>query len=228
MENEPIISAYLVIQDGPQAGKRVEICKDTTSIGRSRYCDLFLEDVSVHRKQASIIYNNTDYIVQDDHGSDDSFVNDTPVKEQQLQDGDTLRFGNTTLIFFSHDATRPFQSPSSRGKESHMLKQVDPNASAIGKLDLSNRQGKPLQSFDLQAEVTIGRSRHCTIFLEDLAVSRLHATIRQLADESYELEDHHSATGTFVNGRTITRCPLHEGDIVQIGSHQLTFRSSPA
>ena len=62
------------------------------------------------------------------------------------------------------------------------------------------------------------------IFLEDLAVSRLHATIRQLPDGRYELEDHRSVSGTLVNGKAVTRCLLKEGDIVQIGKSKLTFK----
>src|SRR5258705_497281 len=75
---------------------------------------------------------------------------------------------------------------------------------------------------------TIGRSRDCDIFLEDMAVSRLHATIRQLPDGGYEIEDHRSATGTFVNGMPITRYHLLEGDVVQIGSSRLAFRRTPS
>src|SRR5437660_540065 len=72
----------------------------------------------------------------------------------------------------------------------------------------------------------IGRSRNCDIFLEDLAVSRLHATIREIGGGGYEIEDHRSATGTFVNGMRITRYRLLEGDTVQIGTSKLTFKRS--
>ncbi len=225
MAQEQISPAFLVIQQGPQAGKRVEICKDCTTIGRSRECDIFLEDVSVHRKQASIIYTSIGYFLRDDHGSGDSFVNGRGVRQQRLNDGDELLFGHTPMTFFSHEATRPFQQPSSRGKESRLGKFPDPNASAIGRLDFSGAHGA-IKSFELQPEVTIGRSRECSIFLEDLAVSRLHATIRQLSDGAYELEDNHSATGTFVNGEAIAHCLLKEGDIVQVGANRLTFRRS--
>src|SRR5436309_857818 len=86
------------------------------------------------------------------------------------------------------------------------------------------RAGKRLEIWkDL---TTIGRSRDCDIFLEDLAVSRLHATIHQLPDGGFEIEDHHSATGTYVNGLRITHYRLLEGDIVQVGSNMLTFRRS--
>lgn len=223
MEQEQLSTAYLVIQNGPQAGKRVEICKDCTTIGRSRECDLFLEDIAVHRKQASILYTNVGYVLRDDHGSGDSLLNGRPIKEKILRDGDELLLGNTQLNFYSHEATRPFQQPSSRGRELHMGKISDSHTGTIAKLKFNGLRGVPM-SFDLRSEVTIGRSRDCDIFLEDLAVSRLHATIRQLPDGSYELEDHRSVSGTFVNGRPVSRCRLNEGDIVQIGTSKLTFR----
>src|SRR6266496_4333850 len=81
-----------------------------------------------------------------------------------------------------------------------------------------------MRSYEVLPEMTIGRSRERDIFLEDLAVSRLHASIHQLPDGGFEIEDHRSATGTFVNGLRITRYRLLEGDIVQIGSSRLTFR----
>jgi pSer/pThr/pTyr-binding forkhead associated (FHA) protein len=220
---EQISAAYLMIEEGSQAGKRIEIWKEHTTIGRSRNCDIFLEDVTVHRKQASILFTHGGYFLRDDHGSGDSLVNGKAVREQRLHDGDQLLFGNTRLTFYSHEATRPFQQLSSRGKESHRGKVRDPNASTIGRLNFTNTRGG-LQSFELRSEVTIGRSRDCSIFLEDLAVSRLHAIIRQLPDETYELIDQGSATGTFVNGQPISRCRLIEGDIVQIGASRLIFR----
>jgi pSer/pThr/pTyr-binding forkhead associated (FHA) protein len=216
-------TAYLVIRQGPQAGKRLEICKDVTTIGRSRDRDIFLEDVTVHRKQASIIALDTGYLLRDDHGNGDCIVNGQPVTERLLSDGDILSFGNTQLAFFMHDATRPFQQPTSRGRELHIGKPPGAGASSIARLDVANLRGIP-RSIELHPLVTIGRSRDCSIFLEDLAVSRLHATIRQLPDGNYELEDHHSATGTFVNGQQVSRCRLSAGDVVQIGTTKFIFR----
>lgn len=218
-------TAYLVIQQGPQAGKKLEIWKDRTTIGRSRECDIFLEDISVHRKQASIVRTPAGFMLHDDHGKGDSFVNGLPVSEHVLQDGDQLLFGNTPITFYGHEGTRPFQLASSRGRELLIGKNPDPSTSTIAKLDLTGLRGG-MRSFELFPEMTIGRSHECDIFLEDLAVSRLHATIHQLPDGGYEIEDHRSASGTFVNGMRISRYHLLEGDIVQIGSSKFTFRRS--
>lgn len=217
-------TAYLVMKQGPQMGKRVELWKELTTIGRSRECDIFLEDLAAHRKQASILRTPQGYLLRDDHGSGDSLVNEQPIATHLLVDGDVLCFGNTRLTFYGHEGTRPFQLASSRGQERKRLRKVDPDSSAIAKLDLTNLRGA-LGSYDLrESETTIGRSRECNIFLEDLAVSRLHATIRQATDGGYEIEDRGSATGTFVNGMRITRYRLIEGDVVQIGASQLKFR----
>ncbi|HEX7737589.1 MAG TPA: FHA domain-containing protein [Ktedonobacteraceae bacterium] len=217
-------TAYLVMKQGPQMGKRVELWKELTTIGRSRECDIFLEDLAAHRKQASILRTPQGYLLRDDHGSGDSLVNEQPIAAHLLVDGDVLCFGNTRLTFHGHEGTRPFQLASSRGQERKRLRKVDPDSSAIAKLDLTNLRGV-LGSYDLrESETTIGRSRECNIFLEDLAVSRLHATIRQATDGGYEIEDRGSATGTFVNGMRITRYRLIEGDVVQIGASQLKFR----
>ncbi len=216
-------AAYLIIQEGPRAGKRLEIWKDLTTIGRSRDCDIFLEDISVHRKQASIVRTVAGFVLRDDHGKGDSFVNGQSIKEQLLKHGDQLLFGNTKLVFYGNEGTRPFQLASSRGHELHVMKRADPNSSAIANFDLMTIRGT-LRSYEVLSEMTIGRSRECDIFLEDLAVSRLHATIHQLPDGGFEIEDHRSATGTFVNGLRITRYRLLEGDNVQIGSNRLTFR----
>lgn len=83
-------AAHLIIQEGLRAGKRLEIWKDLTTIGRSRDCDIFLEDISVHRKQASIMRTVSGFVLRDDHGKGDSFVNGQSVREQLLKHGDQL------------------------------------------------------------------------------------------------------------------------------------------
>ena len=219
--------AYLVIQVGNSLGKRVELWKESTTIGRSRECDLFLEDIAVHRKQASILRTAAGFILRDDHGSGDSFVNGQTVQEQVLNNGDKLLFGNTVIMFYANEGTRPFQLASSRGKELHKGRTPDANLAAGARLEQQDTRTGLVRSIDLLPNMTIGRSRECDIFLEDLAVSRLHATIKELPNGYFEISDNSSATGTFVNGRGMIRCLLYAGDVIQIGASQFTFRYPP-
>jgi hypothetical protein len=75
-------------------------------------------------------------------------------------------------------------------------------------------------------ELSIGRSRESDIFLEDLAVSRLHAKIVSQGNGNYALKDEGSANGTKVNGQLVNKYqtyPLQEGDRIQLGQTVLVF-----
>ena len=80
------------------------------------------------------------------------------------------------------------------------------------------------RDFDLSKErLTIGRHRESDVFLEDLAVSRLHTTVSHDASGRYIVRDENSANGTFVNGQRITEQQLKDGDEVQVGQTVLVF-----
>lgn len=70
--------------------------------------------------------------------------------------------------------------------------------------------------------LTIGRSPHSDIFLDDVTVSRHHA--RVIRDESgFLVEDLNSLNGTYVNRKRIERHRLADGDELQIGKFKLAF-----
>lgn len=74
--------------------------------------------------------------------------------------------------------------------------------------------------------LSIGRSRESDIFLEDLAVSRLHASIISMGNGNFALRDEGSANGTKVNGQPVNKYqpyPLQEGDKIQLGQTVLVF-----
>src|SRR5579885_1610184 len=85
-------------------------------------------------------------------------------------------------------------------------------------------RGKSQATYEMRKEqIKIGRSRESDIFLEDLAVSRLHATIYRDEMGAYQLRDENSANGTSVNGQRISECTLQEGDEIQLGQTILAF-----
>lgn len=87
------------------------------------------------------------------------------------------------------------------------------------------RQGRePGRIFEVRKDrLTIGRSRESDIFLEDLAVSRLHTTVARDESGRYILRDENSANGTYVNGQRISEHVLDEGDEIQVGQTVLAF-----
>ena len=66
-------------------------------------------------------------------------------------------------------------------------------------------------------ENVIGRTRDCSIRIEDPGISRRHARIVRRGPEAYDLEDLGSRNGTFVRGNRVTTQALGEGDRLALG-----------
>jgi hypothetical protein len=64
--------------------------------------------------------------------------------------------------------------------------------------------------------LVIGRSRWCELVLDDVGISRQHASLRYEAGR-WTLADLGSTNGTFVNGWRVTApTRIHVGDLVQL------------
>jgi len=73
--------------------------------------------------------------------------------------------------------------------------------------------------------VSIGRSSQSSIFLDDITVSRTHATIVK-KDKSFVLKDSGSLNGTYINNISVNEHTLVSGDEFQIGKFHLLFIGS--
>jgi pSer/pThr/pTyr-binding forkhead associated (FHA) protein len=61
-----------------------------------------------------------------------------------------------------------------------------------------------------------------SLVLEDVHISRVHAQIR-LVQGRYVIFDLDSNAGTYVNGKRVTQCILHAGDVISLAEVQLVF-----
>lgn len=74
-------------------------------------------------------------------------------------------------------------------------------------------------------EATAGRHPDADIFLDDVTVSRKHATFLR-SGTVFEVKDLGSLNGTYFDGVRIDRSVLRDGVEVQIGKYILTFFAS--
>lgn len=68
-----------------------------------------------------------------------------------------------------------------------------------------------------QREYRIGRDPQCDIFLNDMTVSRIHASIVPDGDD-FKIIDNKSFNGVWINNRNVTESILRRDDIIQIGT----------
>jgi pSer/pThr/pTyr-binding forkhead associated (FHA) protein len=74
--------------------------------------------------------------------------------------------------------------------------------------------------------VTAGRHQKSDIFLDDISVSRRHATFSR-TPEGIVVRDSGSLNGTYVNRELVDEILLQHGDEVQIGKFRLVYFGSP-
>jgi pSer/pThr/pTyr-binding forkhead associated (FHA) protein len=70
--------------------------------------------------------------------------------------------------------------------------------------------------------LTIGRDPASDIFLNDITVSRHHATLERVGEE-VSVTDAGSLNGTYVNGVSVDKALFKNGDALQIGRFQMVF-----
>ncbi len=74
------------------------------------------------------------------------------------------------------------------------------------------------------ATLSVGRSPHCDLFLNDMTVSRMHATLAR-TPSGYVISDEHSFNGVWVNNESVDEPRLLvTGDVMQIGAFCLLYQ----
>jgi diguanylate cyclase (GGDEF)-like protein len=91
----------LIYPGGADLGKRYELAPPEITIGRVGDCDIQIDRDSVSRKHARIERSQTGWRVVDLGSTNGSYVNDRPVKDYELNDGDLLKIGNTIFKFLT-------------------------------------------------------------------------------------------------------------------------------
>lgn len=104
---------------------------------------------------------------------------------------------------------------------------VRDDAPAVGRRQLKVVRG-PQAGIDIElpeGTLTLGRDPRCDVFLNDMTVSRTHATL-EVGAEGCVLRDDNSFNGVWVNDRSVDACLLRTGDVIQIGAFCLVYRES--
>jgi len=94
-------AAMLVVKRGPNAGTRFVLTKEVTTAGRHPESDVFLDDITVSRRHAEILREDTAYRIVDMGSLNGTYINKQRVEEAELSSGDEIQIGKFKLIFFS-------------------------------------------------------------------------------------------------------------------------------
>ncbi len=80
-------------------GQRREVDKRRVLIGRSRECDIQLDDVNISRRHAELRQEGASYWIVDLDSTNGLEVNGRKLKRSKLEDGDRVTMGETEIVF---------------------------------------------------------------------------------------------------------------------------------
>ena len=91
--------AMILIARGSHKGSRFLVTADGATIGRSKDSAIFLDDVTVSRKHATIEKRNKDFVLKDGGSLNGTYINNGSINEHTLSSGDEFQIGKFHLLF---------------------------------------------------------------------------------------------------------------------------------
>lgn len=92
-------SGTLLVNQGEGVGRTFEVRDTPLTVGRSSDCDIRLLNRAVSRLHFRVWRDATGYWLRDLNSTNRTFLNDRPVVEARLKDGDVIAAGGTVFLF---------------------------------------------------------------------------------------------------------------------------------
>jgi diguanylate cyclase (GGDEF)-like protein len=91
----------LVFLAGERIGQRVELGEGELSVGRAPECDMALASDLVSRSHATFAVRGNSVTLRDHQSTNGTYVNDRPIRESELGDGDRISIGEFVLKYLA-------------------------------------------------------------------------------------------------------------------------------
>ena len=245
------IVAYIKVIEGPDRGLSTKLLYDITSIGR-RQADIVFTDPKISGTHLIIEYRSDGkFFIIDQKSTNGTLLNNRPIQESQLSDGNILKLGSTSCIFTCtnikdgtkvlslHEATKAHGSIKVGIKKlvDEELKKLKTQKAKLEELKNIPRQNLTPSNIAIILEVIRGEDvgkkfevakgsifigrLDTDIMIRDTDVSRRHMLLETFGKDQIFVRDLASTNGTFVNDKKIVNAKVRHGDIITIGNTKL-------
>ena len=150
------IPACLVVLQGQRLGQRINLGDEPLIIGRASEAEFQIIERSVSREHCRITREPAGYRIKDLDSTNKTFLNDQPIIEAELKDGDHISVGNCVLKFMDRSSVE-----ARYHEELYQLATADPLT------DLYNRR-QFLELIDREIARATNHKRPLTLLIIDL------------------------------------------------------------
>ena len=190
-------NARLTIKAGPDSGKVVNLTQQELVIGRTPPAGLIIPHPEVSRQHARLSYQQGNYILEDLHSSNGTYINGERIQGSQvLTDADEIQLGSQVTLVFNQPPTGTqtvVQKTAAGvqylqgGQSSQTIIDSDLTAGAVQATIstvppnlLVTIAGQETKSYTLTRDrLTLGRADDNDIVVASPIVSRHHATLEK-------------------------------------------------
>jgi pSer/pThr/pTyr-binding forkhead associated (FHA) protein len=172
--------------------------------GSRTQAQIVLKSRLVSRSHALLINDLGESYIRDLASTNGIYLNNQPVREARLSDGDILNIGRFQFICYSG-------FPS----------ELDEDPQDIFDAELQVEGTDRVAPIRLRS-VLIGRRDKCELKLDDAGASQVHAIIYRCDGRRY-VRDLNSQSGTFLNHQRIRDAEVRPGDMIRIGETILRY-----
>lgn len=222
----------LSIADDQGQRTNVTLVRDQYTIGRAEGNSVRLTERNISREHALVERTKRGLRIRDLDSDNGIFVNGARVEAEphDLEHGDLVQVGDYRIDIIDEDlstqeqAHRPLSgslSPPSVRLSDRLVVLIGPNQGHEFPLEMDRH--------------LIGRGEECDFPLDHASVSRVHAEVRRIDADHFEIIDKGSANGLRINSREMPRAVLDGRDVIEIGDVVLkyipkgqVFRATPA
>jgi pSer/pThr/pTyr-binding forkhead associated (FHA) protein len=225
--------AEIVVKYEDKVIERIVTEKRRISIGRTNDNDIVLENRGVSRKHAMIEFNNNAAVIIDNESLNGTFVNNRKITEEVLRDADVITIGKYSLVYHTEATNTTDERSSLDGtmvlntkKQKDMLENDRVEKQIVAKYGgsvLTGEENAEFAEYKLDREVTtIGKAKFVHIKAKGLFLAGIQAKVVS-ENNCFSLINLGKASKVKVNGESISRCVLKNGDLISIGKSTFKF-----
>jgi pSer/pThr/pTyr-binding forkhead associated (FHA) protein len=185
--------------------------QDRIAIGRARYCDVCLPDMTVSTRHAEIEVRGNDYVIVDQRSLNGTRVEGkqlVPLRPRVLKNGDRIAIAGFELGFRLGVSPGPAEprDQSMRQAREMLLELLARSGTAPGRRAL-----------------LVGRAKEADIRIDDRDVSRRHAEIVLEQGGAIRVRDLESHNGVIADGERVAVAVLDDRHAVTLGNTTLAL-----
>ncbi len=134
------VDACLVVLQGRSLGQRIDLSGQALTLGRSAECEFHIDERSVSRQHARIWRDRGGYRLKDLGSTNKTLLNDFPVVDAELKDGDFITIGSCVLKFVERSSVE-----ARYHEEIYQLATLDPLTGLYNRRHFLELSGRELQ-----------------------------------------------------------------------------------